>query len=495
MNRWCRNLWVVAAIAVAAAGCANDPALRRTPLPLEQPAAASRSNRADIAENVPPSQPEIISASATETEVERGSMPPGAAAAAPNRETVGNSSGDIQSLAATGAVGEEGGRQMLTLDYLSRLALQNHPLLRRDDARIDFAGGQALQAGLYPNPRFDTNNPQVFNGPKSMFNAGFQQEIVVKGKLRLDRAAALRVQEQSVYALMQDKYALLAQVRNQFYQTLAAQYRVDVLNALVIITDKGVTAAKARVKGTIGDETEVKLLTIDYDRTQAALANALKILEGERQQLAAIVGFPGQVDQKVEGSLVAQPPLFDEPFMERFVTSENVQVQIAKIDIDKNKILLQRAEAEPYPNVTLGPAYNYGLTKGSEQYWMNIVFTIPISNRNQGNILSARADVRDAVETLGTVQLDLLRQLADSFSAHRGALAKAEQYRTQVIPDAQEALRLVKSGYDAGLAEFSVYLQAQRTLIDATTDYVDILETVWTSAATVSGLLQMDQFP
>ena len=482
MNRWCRNLWVVAAIAVAAAGCANDPALRRTPLPVDQPAAMPKAVE---------SKPlEVIEQTAAE--VARGAMPDDEALARKVRELVSG----VEPEALPASAPEDRSGQKLTLDYLSRLALQNHPLLRRDSARIDSASGQALQAGLYPNPTFDTNNPQIFNGPfGTALNVGFQQELVVKGKLRLDRAAALRGQQQSEYGLVQDKYTLLAQLRNQFYQTLAAQYRVDVLNALLIITDKGVTAAKARVQGTIGDETEVKLLTIDYDRTQADLANAMRMLDGERKQLAAIVGFPGLVDQKVEGSLVAKPPVFDDERMEQFVTSDNAQVLISKLEVDKNKIQLKRAEVEPYPNITIGPAYQYGLNKTQEQFWMTIVFPIPTSNRNQGNILSARADLRDSVETLGTVQLELLRRLADSSSAHRGAVAQAEQYRTRIIPDAAEALRLVKSGYDAGLAEFSVYLQAQRTVMDVTKDYVDILERVWTTAADLSGVLQMDQFP
>ena len=48
--------------------------------------------------------------------------------------------------------------QQLTLKYLSTWAEENHPVLRRDRARVVSADGSAIQAGLYPNPRFDTNN-------------------------------------------------------------------------------------------------------------------------------------------------------------------------------------------------------------------------------------------------------------------------------------------------------------------------------------------------
>ncbi|MBS0263516.1 MAG: TolC family protein [Planctomycetes bacterium] len=398
--------------------------------------------------------------------------------------------------AAPGSELPTGGRSKLTLSYLSRLATENHPILRRDQARIASAAGQALQAGLYPNPVFDTNNPQIFAGPLgTAFNVGFQQEIVVKGKLRLDRAAALRAQQQAELAYILDRYTLLAEVRNQFYQTLAAQFRVDVLTQLLSITEASMKTGEERVKATIADRQELLLLEIDYNRVKAGLENAIKILEGERKQLAAIVGYPGLVDARVIGSLTADPPQFNEEAMEQFLTSENALVQIAKLEVDRNKILLKRAEVEPYPNVTIGPAYQYGLNKTQEQYWVTVVFPIPVSNRNQGNISSARADIRDAVETISTVQLDLLRRMADALSTHRGALEQADKYKTRIIPEARETLRLAKSAYDAGVLEFSVYLQAQRTLMEATQDYVNILEKVWTSASDLSGLMQMDEFP
>ncbi len=472
MTAWRKYLMLLAAIAAVVSGCAHEAGVRS---PAVSDAAAPR-----------------------QTETARAQMPDAAGSARTsqdNRTEMKTKDEEGAPAAGMAASTESGDPPKLTLEYLSRLAVENHPVLRRDEARIDSAAGSALQAGLYPNPRFDSNNPQVFNGANTALNVGIQQDIVVKGKLRLDRAAALRAQQQSEFALVQDRYMLLAQVRNQFYQTLAAQYRVDVLSRLLKVTELSVTIGKELVVGGTATVDQVKLLEIDYNRVQADLLNAEKMLAGEREQLAAIVGFPDLVNQRVVGSLTVDPPAFDEEVMRQFVTSESAMVQIARLDIDKSRILLKRAEAEPYPNLTIGPGYQYGFNKMQEQYWMTIVFPIPVSDRNQGNIRAARANLRDSTETLGTVQLDLLRRLADAYSTHRGAREQAERYKTQIIPDSREALRLVRSGYRNGVTEFAVYLQAQRTVIDATKDYVDILEKVWTSAADLSGLLQMDKFP
>jgi cobalt-zinc-cadmium efflux system outer membrane protein len=511
MNRWCKNLMLVAAMAVVAPGCAQSRSLVGQSAILERSSSPAPPKAVSVAEKVPDIHERGSSEDAANSsgrlkiiQTAFQETPPGEPqpdkpeTPQPDTTESGTPLRDVPGAGARRPADLNaplGTEPKLTLEYLSRLAVDNHPLLRRDEARIEAAAGGALQAGLYPNPRFDSNNPQVFNGQNTALNVGIQQDIVVKGKLRLDRAAALKVQQQSEFALVQDRYTLLAQVRNQYYQTLAAQYRVEVLRRLLTVTELSVTIGKELVKAGTGDEAQVKLLEIDDNRVQADLFNARRMLAGEREQLAAIVGFPGVIDQDLVGSLTATPPAFNEEFMRQFVTAENAQVQIARLDIDKSRLLLQRAEAEPYPNITVGPGYQYGFNKAQEQYWMTIVFPIPVSDRNQGNIRSARASIKDSAETLGAVQLDLLKRVADSYSTHRGAVEQAERYRTQIIPDGREALRLARSGYRQGVFEFSVYLQAQRTVIDATKDYVDILEKMWTSAADLSGLLQMEQFP
>lgn len=383
----------------------------------------------------------------------------------------------------------------LTLIELTRLAEENHPMLRRDTARIVASEGEALQVGLYPNPEFNTNNPEVFAGRNSSFNAGIMQEIVVKGKLRLNRAAATQGVRQSQLAYVHDRYSLFTAVRSRFYATLAAQRRVEIFTRLSTITAAAVKTAEQRVEAGIGERTEVLLLTIDYERVQADLQNAQRLLIGEREQLSAVVGLPGLVDGKLVGALTASPPEFDEEILRQFVTTESAPVRIAAIDVEKQRILLQRAEAEPYPNITVGPSYNWGVAPGQNQFWLTFTFPIPSSNRNQGNIKAARANIHQSVEDLGTVQLELLRRVASALSRHRGARTQAERYRSKIIPDSVEALRLAKSGFDRGVFDFAAYLQAQRTVVETNITYVGLLETVWTTAAELAGLLQLERFP
>jgi outer membrane protein, heavy metal efflux system len=385
----------------------------------------------------------------------------------------------------------------ITLQQAEQMTILYNPIMRRALARIDSARGGAQQAALYPNPRWDTNNPWVFAGSGSSVNAGFIQEMPVKGKLRLDKAAANEVVRQKEYGLTQDRFALLMAVRQQFYTVLSAQRRVAVLTDLRGIAAAAVRAAEGRVRATEGTYPEVLLAQTELQRAEISLRNAQTNVDAGRRQLAAIIGRPDLSIEQVAGELAFGFPDFDAEGLRQFVVTQNAQVQIARLDIDRNQILLRRARVEPFPNPTIGPATQIPLTQspGAQQLWLNIYFDIPVWNRNQGNIQAAQANINDAVASLGILQNDLLRQVEDALGRYIAARQSEERIRTQILPTARRAQQLVKNGYQEGLLDISTLLQAQRSLSEASLSYIDSLQDVWLSAAEIAQLLQLERFP
>jgi outer membrane protein, heavy metal efflux system len=161
---------------------------------------------------------------------------------------------------------------------------------------------------------------------------------------------------------------------------------------------------------------------------------------------------------------------------------------------------LQRARVEPYPNPYVGPAVAWGPSSSSSngngsQLWVNMQMAIPVWNLNQGNIRAADANVRDAMASVGVLQNDLLRQTADTLAAYRIARERARRIGEEILPAAIRTQRLVRSSYDVGQLDVSQLLQAQRALTQVNLDYIDALENAWYSGASLSGLLQLEQFP
>ncbi len=382
----------------------------------------------------------------------------------------------------------------LTLQRLEELADQYNPILPRDRAQLDSARGQATQAGTWNNPRFDTNNPQVFNGRTTLLNVGFQQEVPVMGKKRLDQAAANEVARQSEFTYTQDRIALFTNIRQQFYQVLADQRRIQVLTEMEEVLRRTYEAGQQVEKAGDISHADVLLLLLDLQRMQGQLFNAKALLAGDRKQLGYIVGIPDLITGDVSGELSGAYPVFDEEMVNRFLMMQNTQVLIARAVIDQAKYQLRRAEVEPFPNPYLGPAYQYGTLPGAEQFWFNIQFDIPVLNRNQGGIRAARGNLRAAEENLATTQNNLLNQAHNLLSQYRGAREMVRNYETNILPTTRELLRLHQAGFRQGLKDFSTYLQIQRSLVQANSDYLDTLTNLWSYAVQMAGLLQLEKF-
>ncbi len=389
----------------------------------------------------------------------------------------------------------------LTLENLERLADRVNPSLVRDRALVEAQRGQAVQAGLWSNPRWDTNNPWVLNGRSSLLNAGYQQEIPVMGKKKLDQSAANEGIRQAELTYAQNRAALHATIRQQFYVLLVDQERVEVLTRIEELVRKSYETGLARQKaGDIGTA-DVKLLLVDYDRARGALRSAKAMLDGDRKQLEAMIGAPGVITGPVEGKLKSGYPEFDERSVVEYVTKNHTQVSYALSVIRQNRILLRRAEVEPFPNPTIGPAYQFGLVPGNDQFWFNCTFNIPVWDLNQGNIRAAKANLAVAAATADTTRLSLVQQVSLLFAQYNAARAIVGRFEGSgkdepgIVANANEAARLYQIMYANKTTDLATLIQAQRTAMQANSDYVDALLNLWNAASQISGILQLERFP
>ncbi len=198
---------------------------------------------------------------------------------------------------------------------------------------------------------------------------------------------------------------------------------------------------------------------------------------------------------ELRGELAGPPPSFDDAYVRQFVAESNVDVLNARTEVSRSRILRRRAEIEPIPNLYTGPAVAWFPSAQGTQFWYNFQFNIPVLDRNQGNIQSARAYTRDATAGVEVTQNALIFQAADVLSRHRAAVQRAERINQFILPTARRNQGLVEKGYRAGVFGVTPLLQAQRALFEANNDYIDALEDVWSTAADLGNLLQLEQFP
>ena len=97
--------------------------------------------------------------------------------------------------------------------------------------------------------------------------------------------------------------------------------------------------------------------------------------------------------------------------------------------------------------------------------------------------------------SLRVLQNDQLSKVADTIGRYLAALQLVEKYERDILGNVKRAQELSQEGYAKGVFEFARYLQAQRTVVETNLNYLDALQSLWSAAADVARLLQLERMP
>lgn len=382
-----------------------------------------------------------------------------------------------------------------TLPEFVDLAMRSHPKLRQAMAAVEAARGKAVQARLYPNPMIAGATPQAA-GLDSQWNGFVSQDIVTAGKLRLQQQAALREVQKAEYELIRARFDVLREVRQSYYALLVSQRRVEIYKLLLDIAKRSYEIGRQLADAGEGTKADVLFWSIERDRAEVRLLNASVYIETGRRQLTAAIGLPRADIGRLEADLFQKLPIFDLKNLQEAVVRANAKPRAAEAEIARAQWALERAAVQPIPNVNLlggyqrqvgGPPQDQGLAQ--------VMMAVPLFDRNQGNIRSARADIAASRADLRTIELDLATQAAQVIANYRTAQRLVEWYEQYILPKARETVQLTQTLYARGEVTFLSLLQAQRILTETELSFVESQADRWNGAVQIADLLQLEVFP
>lgn len=390
-----------------------------------------------------------------------------------------------------------GNTEVVGLPDLIGLTLERNPRLAQVSWAIDTARGRAIQAGLYPNPTVNVTGNEISDrtGPGGIWTAYTGQEIVTANKLGLSRAAALKEVDQASLNLIAERYRVFTEVRQAFFEAVTLQRRAEILIDLVKLAEQSVENANKLLKAKEAAELDVVQLEVDLERYRADLEATQRALPGAYRRLAASVGVQDMPIYRLVGDLDTPLPDYDLDQVRLYVLGIHPELRSAQVGIERAQFVLRRATVEPIPNVTVGAGYTYQGQNRSNDWDIGVSVPIPVWNKNQGNILAAKAQVSEAVNQVGRVQNDLVNRLATAFSNYAAARKRAERYKTAILPKAQRTYDLSRKAYQGGQFEYLRVLQAQRAVAEANLELVRSLGEMWRAASEIAGLMLEDQWP
>jgi len=364
----------------------------------------------------------------------------------------------------------------LTLVGAIRLALDCNPELRASSGRIDAAAARAYQAKLWSNPELTLNAEDwpVSGGDgfsDSKQTVGVAQTIPFPGKKKLDRQIGVSSLRVSEVDLSLRRLELVRDVKIAFCQVLAAERLVEVQGELVKVAESSAAAAGKRVAAGAAADQEQLRAEIPLEQARTELSGFQRELVAARQTLALLVGRPDLTEASLSGALAetASLAVLDQG-PEQWLASHPSVVAV-KTSRERAEMELRRARLEPYPDVKMSVAGGRIGETGESIIEMGFSVPLPIIDRSKGKKQEAQANVRIAEADQAAIEQRVLRAWGTASKRYRTAIDQVANYRDRILPKANEALRLVQSGFEQGKFGFIDLLDTQRTTAEVRLAY------------------------
>ena len=385
----------------------------------------------------------------------------------------------------------------LGVDDFVRLAVERNPRLARANLAIEAARGRHLQAGLYPNPDAAINWDEIGDRQDSrgiLTVPRITQTIVTGKKLTLAQAVAAREVDQATLGLLTERFAVVASVRSAFYEAYALQRRAEILTEVVKLAADAVTNGKNLLEAKQIARLDLVQLEVERERFRAELQSVTRELPGAYRRLAAVSGQNALVPTRIVATFDGLPD-YDPDRTREEVLAYHPQARSARVGVDRAQAAVRRAAAEPIPNVAVSAGFIRQFENKSYDGAFAVSMPIPVWNRNQGNIRAAKAELGMAIQAVGQTENELAARVAVAYQTYAAARERAEVYRTELIPRAEETYKLATAAFKGGQFEYLRVIQAQRAVAEARLEYNRSLGEAWRAAAELSGLLLEEWWP
>ena len=363
-----------------------------------------------------------------------------------------------------------------------RLALAQ-PAVRAAAHEAAASDAALKQAGSYPNPTLEYLREGQRAGTRTT-TIVLNQPIELGGKRRARVALAEGSAGLARSELAVRRQEIRADVIAAFYGLQVARERQQVAQSLLDLARRSVDVAARRVAAG-------KISPIDETRARLAAADAASAVNGAKGELAVararlggFIGQPGDAIALAPSSFEQLPDirpraalLADTAPVRR--ARGQLAAQLAQADVER---------AARIPDVTVSVGSQRDDEIGRRQAVVGLSVPLPLFNRNAGNLGAALIRVDKARDELAAAQAAAASDLAGADARYATERAEASLLRQDVLPQAASAYELTLTGFEYGKFSILDVLDAQRTLFQSRTRYLDALLGAWRAWADIERL-------
>lgn len=377
--------------------------------------------------------------------------------------------------------------KLLRLEVALGLAMGANPEISVALREQEATEGARIQAGVRHNP-YISSEIQDTRSDTQQITLQFNQEIELGNKRESRLALADILHTKATAELDALKAMIHANTVNAFYEVLVAQERLALSKSSFEVANAAVNAATKRVNAGKSSPVEETKSNIAASSAKIELNQSNSQLNSARKRLSALWGNPFPVFEQAYGD-VENIPLVPS-FENLLALLENAPaIGIANLEVSARGGSTKLARSQSTPNITISAGIVHNQELGLNQAILGLSAPIPLFDRNQGNVQEAVSLQYKAQDELIALKTQLTTKLAGEHERLSVARLSAISLREEILPGAQNAFEAANKGFNAGKFNFLDVLDAQRTLFQAKSQYIQVLLDAHQAIAEIESIL------
>lgn len=386
---------------------------------------------------------------------------------------------------------------LLSLTRAIELSFQNNGELKsfREEKGIRDAG--KVRAGLLPNPTFDLEaGSGAMSGSKdeNRLALGLSQEFVLAGKL--DKRLSIAECELEIYRWqLADKERLLkVEVKTAFHDVLLAKERVALADRSIDLNRQLLDVAKERLAAGDIPELELNLVRVELARSEGIRIESARTMAQNQSRLWSLMGGPAgnrpEIAGKLETDTTMALPITE---LKQLASVNRPDIKAIEAEKSRGEADIALALAEKIPNLTTGliisrdtTTMEIGGIEGKDTAYtigVRLSMPIPVFDRNQAGIQEATARKTSSGIRLSSASRTLELEVENAYATLQNATSVLALYRTGIIPQLEENLKLTQEAWRLGEIGILNVIQEQKKFFEVSDGYLTALHARQTAMA------------
>ena len=356
------------------------------------------------------------------------------------------------------------------------LVLGHNPELRAAAEQVLATDAGRVQTHAWDNPELLVDLEGI-GGDRRGFR---QTEVTVALGMPVDvfgkRGTRIRVAEAEVEAtrarFVETRRQLVAQTRLAFHKVLAAQELLRISMDRFRATEETAVATARQVDaGKVPPLHQIRA-EVAREAARSRVESARALVQAARLELASLWGA---ADASVKGSLRSTTPQIDRSSLADLLLASNPRLLEALWIAERQRRHRDRISRERMPDVTPALGVRWLTESGHQDFVAGVAIGLPILDRKAAAMTAAERTHAASLAKVEAIRRELLAELTLVLQRLDEATTRFQAYVSEIVPRAQEALDLARTGYEGGKFGYLELLDAQNTFIDVESGRADAL--------------------